>query len=214
MTLRRCLYMKLLKSIAIATFLVMILVLSGCAKSEPAPAAPAEPAPAVPAAPPAEEPAPEPVVETPAGDAPARDSPAGEGVTVVEESSQNKGEDLKWVKTDESAFSNVKCDIGADDMMAVTFTLKNENGPVALGEQDPLTGEAAGQVHVNGKRLKGNEVADSCGEAALHIAAGDTITCTTDSLLRRSPIDKTQKKQALEFSSLSYSTKLTFNCAE
>lgn len=210
MTLRRCLDMKLLKSIAIATFLVMILVLSGCAKSEPAPAAPAEPAPAAPEEPVAEAPADEGVAEEAA---PARTPTAGEGVTMIDESTRRKA-DYKWEKTDVSAFSNVKCDFGEGDDITISFTVKNENGQVGLGEQDPLAGVAGGQIMVNGKRLKANQVAEACGESALSIEGDASITCSVKSTLRRTALDGTQKIQSVKFSSLDYSTEFRFNCAE
>lgn len=214
MTLRRCLDMKLLKSIAIATFMVMILMLSGCAKSEPAPAAPADTAPAAPEEPAAEAPADDEAADDAKAEAASARTPAaGEGVTMVDEATRRKV-DYKLEKTDKSSFSNVKCDVEDNDEITISFTVKNENGGISLGEQDPLAGEAGGQITVNGKRLKGNQVAEACGEDALNIDEDESVTCSVKSTLRRSPLDGAQKIQSVKFSSIGYSTEFRFRCTE
>ncbi len=210
--------MRLLKPMIIAAVLVLVVVLSGCAKkAAPAPAVPAEPEAAVP---PVEEPgavAPAPEVpEAPAAEvaAPAR-RPAGPGnVETVGEITSRKA-DYRWERKEGvSAISNINCELREDDSITLSFTVVNENGPAELGQQDPLAGVPGAQLSINGQRLKGNRVVDACGEDAVMLAEGETITCVVESVLRRNAIDGSQKTQSIEFEAIDYTTRHQFKCAE
>lgn len=210
--------MRLLRPMIIAAVLVLVLVLSGCAKkAELAPVAAPEPtAPEAPAEAPeaAASEVPEEVSVEEGAAAPTPRPTVSGNVEKVLEMTARKADYLWERKEGVSAFSDVNCELREDDSITLSFTLANEDGKTALGEQNPLAGTPGAQISINGQRLKGNRVAGACGEDAPMLEEGERITCVVDSTLRRNVIDKSQKVQSLEFKTADYTTLYRFKCAE